>query len=62
MNLFLSTRATTDAREDHLTEFFAAALHLFPQTRNAFFDLALAPFCHARGWTSVEITSIETSD
>jgi len=60
MNLFLSTRAMTDAREDHLTEFFATALPLFPQTRSAFFDLALAPYCQARGWAPVEISSVET--
>ena len=60
MNLFLSTRAMTDSREDHLTEFFAAALHLSSQARRAFFDLALAPYCHAHGWAPCEISSIET--
>ena len=50
----------TDAREDHLTEFFAAALYFFPHTRSAFFDFALAPYCRARGWAPCGITSIET--
>jgi hypothetical protein len=60
MNLFLSTRAMTDAREDHLTEFFAAALHLFPQFRDAYYDLTLATYCRANGWDPCEISSIDT--
>src|SRR5437016_3244178 len=60
MNLFWATRTMTNSREDHLTEFFAAALHLFPQMRTAFYDLALASYCRAKGWEACEISSVET--
>ncbi len=39
MNLFWSTRSLTEAREDHLTEFFAAALAHVPSFRQAYADL-----------------------
>jgi len=60
MNLFLQTRKLTDRREDHLTEFFAAALELSPQVRKAFFDLVIAPFARAHGWPPSEISKIST--
>lgn len=60
MNLFLATRSLTDAKEDHLTEFVAAALELSPPTRAAFYDLVLARFAEAKGWGRCTITSIET--
>jgi len=61
MNLFLSTRRMAEGHhEDHLTEFFAAALHIFPQIRKGFYDLALESYCRASGWGPCEISSIET--
>jgi hypothetical protein len=44
MNLFWSTRALTAAREDHLTEFFAAALDVSEFFRAAYAKLILAGF------------------
>jgi hypothetical protein len=42
MNLFWSTRALTAAKEDHLTEFFAAALNLSERFRSSYTNLVLA--------------------
>jgi len=60
MNLFLGTRVLTDAREDHLTEFFAAALEMSDRTRRAYFGLVVAQFAEARGWGRCEISTVET--
>ena len=60
MNLFLSTRALTDSAEDHMTEFFAAALEHFPHVRSRYFEIAIAGFASTKGWGSCEIKDIET--
>lgn len=60
MNLFWSTRALTDAREDHLTEFFAAALDVCPVFRAAYYSLVIAPFAKANGWSATGIARVET--
>jgi len=61
MNLFLSTRSLAGSRrEDHLTEFFAAALEISPAARSDYFDTALKEFAKAKGWSRCEISQIET--
>ena len=40
MNLFLSTRKLTNSGEDHLTEFFAAALQMSEALRDAYSGIA----------------------
>ena len=60
MNLFWSTRSLTEAREDHLTEFFASALHHVPVFRQAYADLVLGSFAKRRGWTAPVIEAVET--
>lgn len=60
MNLFLATRRLTTQREDHVTEFFAAALREDPLLRHAFEDLVIAPFARRNGWPASPIASIET--
>jgi hypothetical protein len=41
MNLFISTRSLTPKKEDHLTEFFAAALQLDEALRSKYCDAVL---------------------
>lgn len=60
MNLFWSTRALTQAREDHLTEFFAAALTLNEGFRLAYSKLVLDAYANQCGWDRPRITSVET--
>lgn len=60
MNLFLTTRALTEQREDHLTEFLAAALAHVPAFRRAYADLVILPFARLRGWGDVEIATVRT--
>jgi hypothetical protein len=60
MNLFWATRSQTNSREDHLTEFFAAALEISPLVRSRYFDLVLKDFAKRKGWSSTRIAQIET--
>jgi hypothetical protein len=60
MNLFWSTRRLTEAWEDHLTEFFAAALVHVPSFRQAYADLVVAPFARKSGWPAPVIDRIDT--
>jgi hypothetical protein len=60
MNLFWATRRLTEAREDHLTEFFAAALSHAPSFRQAYADLVLRDFAARAGWSSPVIEVVET--
>lgn len=60
MNLFWSTRLLTAAREDHLTEFFAAALDLSDEFRNAYVDFVLGEYFKTRKWDTPEIAAIRT--
>lgn len=60
MNLFLSTRSLTAAREDHLTEFFAAALEVSEPMRSGYYDLAIRPYAAAQGWRRCHIVDIST--
>ena len=59
MNLFLSTRSLTDAREDHLTAFFAAALDACPAFRAAYYNFVIAPFAKTKGWSAAGIERVE---
>jgi hypothetical protein len=60
MNLFLSTQKLTDQREDHLTEFFAAALTISEPLRRNFYELAIAPYARLKKWGDSQILSVET--
>lgn len=60
MNLFWSTRKLTEAREDHLTEFFAAALSHVPSFRQAYADIVLRDFAARAGWSPPVIDVVET--
>lgn len=60
MNLFLSTRSLTSASEDHLTEFFAAALELSEALRDAYFEVAIKDFAIKNNWGSCSITGVRT--
>lgn len=60
MNLFLSTRAFVESKEDHLTEFFAAALENVEGFRSEYFGAVLAPFASRNGWADASITGVET--
>lgn len=60
MNLFWSTRRLTEAREDHLTEFFAAALAHVPSFRQAYADLVLRQFAERARWAPPVIDGVET--
>lgn len=60
MNLFWSTRALTTAREDHLTEFLAAALTLSPSFRQSYFDLVLSRYANINGWENLAIVDVRT--
>jgi hypothetical protein len=61
MNLFLTTRRLSIGHyEDHLTEFFAAALQLSERARHAYFDIAIRPFAEKSGWGACHITNIDT--
>ena len=58
MNLFWETRALTQAREDHLTCFIAAALEVDPPFRTGYEGLVLGAL--ARGGTPPRIASVST--
>jgi len=60
MNLFWSTRKFTDAREDHLTEFFAAALDVSPSLRESYFNLVLASYARINEWGCPQIEGVQT--
>jgi len=60
VNLFWSTRSMTSSKEDHLTEFFAAALELSTKARDAYFDTVIKGFAHRKGWARCGIRGIET--
>jgi hypothetical protein len=60
VNLFWATRSLTEAREDHLTEFFAAALAHVPSFRQAYADLVLGDFAARAGWSPPVIELVET--
>ena len=59
-NLFWWTRHRIEEREDHLTEFFVAALRACPSFRAEYYRLVIAPFAQAQGWTASSIATIET--
>lgn len=58
MNLFWETRRLTQAREDHLTCFVAAALETDPRFRTAYEDCVLGPL--ASGQTRPAIVGVKT--
>lgn len=60
MNLFWSTRSLTSNREDHLTEFFAAALELSPVFRARYAALLLGEYASRQGWPEPTIAMVET--
>jgi hypothetical protein len=61
MNLFLATRRLARGREeDHLTEFFAAALEIDEPFRDAYTALIIAPFAEANHWAPPRIRFVET--
>ena len=60
MNLFLSTRALTQCKEDHLTEFFAAALTLNREFRDVYAEYVIDPFAQRNGWEKPLIEKVET--
>lgn len=60
MNLFWSTRALTSAREDHLSEFFAAALDVSLSFRESYFNLVLAIYAKTKDWGCVQIEGVQT--
>jgi hypothetical protein len=60
-NLFLSTRKLAKgAKEDHLTEFFAAALDIDEPFREAYASMVIAPFAEKWGWAEPRIRNVET--
>ena len=60
MNLFWSTRALTQSKEDHLTEFFAAALTLNHDLRDAYTECVLDIFAQCHSWKKPVIMKVET--
>lgn len=60
MNLFLATRRLTDAKENHLTEFLAAALDADQAFRDAYASVVLKAFCEQRGWADSGVEAVET--
>ncbi len=60
MNLFWSTRALTSAREDHLTEFFAAALEHSQTFRAAYSEFVLGAHARTEGWNAPVIKTVRT--
>lgn len=60
-NLFQETRKLAKgAKEDHLTEFFAAALDIDEPFREAYASMVIAPFAEERGWAEPRIRNVET--
>ena len=60
INLFWGTRALTKAREDHMTEFFAALLVSDSNFRQKYEDYVLAAHASRLGWKSHAIAKVET--
>jgi hypothetical protein len=60
MNLFWDTRRLTNSRENHLTEFFAAALTLSHEFRSVYAQLVLTEFAQRKGWEKPAIAEVET--
>jgi hypothetical protein len=60
VNLFLATRRLTDAKEDHLTDFLAAALEMDRTFRDAYFSAVLQAFCVQQGWAGSGIEAVKT--
>lgn len=60
MNLFWSTRRLTESREDHLTEFFAAALAHAPSFRVAYSECVLHRYAARQSWPTPVIHRVET--
>jgi hypothetical protein len=60
MNLFLSTRSLTSSKEDHLTEFLAAALHYDSSVRRSYARVVLSDYARRRGWGHVTISEVST--
>jgi hypothetical protein len=60
VNLFWSTRRLTNEREDHLTEFLAAALAESQRFRDTYRDLLFAGAPAEHGFLSAEITKVST--
>lgn len=60
MNLFWSTRRLTESREDHLTEFFAAALAHVPPFRESYTERLISAFARRLGWPPPVIERVET--
>ncbi len=60
MNLFWSTRSLTAAREDHLTEFFAAALEVSEPFRRAYADLVFRDSANTDSFAAAQIQNFTT--
>ena len=61
MNLFLSTRKlAVSAQEDHLTEFFAAALEVSPKFRQEYYNLVISGYAKKMKWDDATIVDITT--
>jgi len=60
VNLFWSTRRLTSSREDHLTEFFAAALEASETFRNAYIEFVLRAWPQAGNLSGLKIRDIAT--
>lgn len=60
MNLFWSTRSLTASREDHLTEFFAAALDSSQAFRESYCKFVLGRYAERKHWGPILIVDVET--
>jgi hypothetical protein len=60
VNLFLSTRRLTSSKEDHLTEFLAAALQSDSSIRDAYGSLVLGAYAAKAGWAAPQILEVQT--
>ena len=60
MNLFWSTRSLANAREDHLTEFFAASLVMSETFRCRYTELVLADFLNKNSSSEAFIKDVTT--
>jgi hypothetical protein len=60
MNLFWSTHMLATEKEDHLTEFLAAALEESHEFRAAYAEHILGDFAKSRGWPPPKITNVKT--
>lgn len=60
MNLFWTTRALTSQREDHLTEFIAAALEHSPLFRAAYSEFVLGEHARRNEWDAPVIKTVRT--